>query len=115
MFNCPFAINTTTSTFLEITGCKLSAHTYLKIGEMNVSEVSDGCRVELVALTSCPNIKHNNNISLSDFHQAIIYGFELLYYPNRGVTFGVIQLIVCEDSNFLSFLYINLFSMDLSV
>ncbi|XP_009629972.1 rust resistance kinase Lr10-like [Nicotiana tomentosiformis] len=94
MFNCPFAINTTTSTFLEITGCKLSTHTYFKIGEMNVSEVSDGCRVELVALTSCPNIKHNNNISLSDFHQAIIYGFELLYYTNVGERFGVIQWIL---------------------
>ncbi|XP_016512355.2 rust resistance kinase Lr10-like [Nicotiana tabacum] len=89
MFNCPFAINTTTSTFLEITGCKLSTHTYLKIGEMNASQVSDGCRVELVALTSWPNIKHNNNISLSDFHQAIIYGFELQY--SLGERLGVTQ------------------------
>uniref|UniRef100_M1BI53 BRASSINOSTEROID INSENSITIVE 1-associated receptor kinase 1 n=3 Tax=Solanum tuberosum TaxID=4113 RepID=M1BI53_SOLTU len=47
---------------------------------MNASEVSDGCRVQLVGLTSWPNIKEaENNISLSDFHQAITYGFELYY------------------------------------
>ncbi|KAM3251986.1 hypothetical protein P3L10_006056 [Capsicum annuum] len=78
MFNCPFAINT----FLEISGCKSSRYTYLKIGEMNASEVGDGCRAEFIGLTSWPNIKdhvHNNIISLSDFHQAILYGFELYY------------------------------------
>ncbi|KAJ8549809.1 hypothetical protein K7X08_033516 [Anisodus acutangulus] len=78
MFNCPFAINN--STFLEITGCKLRSYTYLRIGEMNASEVSDGCRVERIAMTSWPNIKDDNNISSSDFHQAIIYGFELYFY-----------------------------------
>ncbi|XP_059294625.1 rust resistance kinase Lr10-like [Lycium ferocissimum] len=80
MLNCPSAINTT-STYLEITACELSRHTYLKTGEMIASEVSDGCRVEIIATTSWPNIKDDNNISLSDFHQAIIYGFELYYYP----------------------------------
>ncbi|KAH0775779.1 hypothetical protein KY290_007190 [Solanum tuberosum] len=79
MFNCPFAVNNS-STFVEISGCKLSRYTYLKIGEMNVSEVSDGCRAEFIGLTSWPNIKDaENNISLSDFHQAILYGFELSY------------------------------------
>ncbi|PHU26713.1 hypothetical protein BC332_05045 [Capsicum chinense] len=49
---------------------------------MNASEVGDGCRAEFIGLTSWPNIKdhvHNNIISLSDFHQAILYGFELYY------------------------------------
>ncbi|XP_060195927.1 rust resistance kinase Lr10-like isoform X2 [Lycium barbarum] len=84
-FNCPFAINN--STFLEITGCKLSRYTYLRIGEMNASEVSDGCRVEFITLTSWPNIKDDNNISLSDFRQAINYGFEL-YYGNPRFILG---------------------------
>ncbi|WMV53657.1 hypothetical protein MTR67_047042 [Solanum verrucosum] len=74
MFNCPFAVND--STFMEISGCKSSKYTYLKIGKMNVSEVSDGCRAEFIGLTSWANI---NNISLSDFHQAILYGFELYW------------------------------------
>ncbi|XP_006367821.1 uncharacterized protein [Solanum tuberosum] len=79
MFNCPFAVNNS-STFVDISGCKLSRYTYLKIGEMNVSEVSDGCRAEFIGFTSWPNIKDaENNISLSDFHQAILYGFELSY------------------------------------
>ncbi|XP_059290750.1 rust resistance kinase Lr10-like isoform X1 [Lycium ferocissimum] len=75
MFTCPFVTNT----FLEISGCELSKHTYLKIGEMNASEVSDGCTIQLIAMTSWPNFKDGNNISLSDFRQAIIYGFELYY------------------------------------
>ncbi|CAN4078457.1 unnamed protein product [Withania somnifera] len=80
MFNCPFAINNS-STFLEISGCKLSRYTYLKIGDMRVSEVSDGCRATIIGLTSWPNIEdHDNNISVSDFHQAILYGFELYYH-----------------------------------
>ncbi|KAK4711328.1 hypothetical protein R3W88_005841 [Solanum pinnatisectum] len=70
IFNCPFAVNN--SAFVEISGCKLSRYTYLKIGETNASEVNDGCRVQL--------IEQLNNISLSDFHQAILYGFELRYY-----------------------------------
>ncbi|XP_049379633.1 uncharacterized protein LOC125844371 [Solanum stenotomum] len=79
MFNCPFAVNNS-STFVEISGCKISRYTYLKIGGMKVSEVSDGCRAEFIGLTSWPNIKDaENNISLSDFHQAILYGFELPY------------------------------------
>ncbi|KAL3345668.1 hypothetical protein AABB24_024562, partial [Solanum stoloniferum] len=71
-------------------------YTYLKIGEMSASEVSDGCRVEFIGLTSWPNtISTENNISLSDFHQAFLYGFELgysmLYSPQR---ISVIQKIV---------------------
>ncbi|WMV16372.1 hypothetical protein MTR67_009757 [Solanum verrucosum] len=63
MFNCPFAVNNSL-TFLEISGCKLNRHTYLKIGETNVSEVSDGCTMEFIAMTSWPNIKNaENNIS----------------------------------------------------
>ncbi|KAG5622986.1 hypothetical protein H5410_008204 [Solanum commersonii] len=79
MFNCPIAVNNS-STFLEIRGCKFSRYTYIKIGDMCVDEVGDGCRAEFIGLTSWPNIKYaENNISLSDFHQAILYGFELGY------------------------------------
>ncbi|KAH0714326.1 hypothetical protein KY284_007231 [Solanum tuberosum] len=88
MFNCPFAVNNS-STFVEISGCKLSRYTYLKIGEMNVSEVSDGCRAEFIGLTSWPNI---NNISLSDFHQAILYGFELYWSFEERIGVALIIL-----------------------
>ncbi|WMV53569.1 hypothetical protein MTR67_046954 [Solanum verrucosum] len=82
MFNCPSAVND--STFVEISGCKLSRYTYLKIGEMKVSEVSDGCRAEFIGFTSWPNI---NNISLSDIHQAILYGFEFSYSSWGNILF----------------------------
>ncbi|KAG5574894.1 hypothetical protein H5410_055028 [Solanum commersonii] len=52
---------------------------------MNASEVSDGCRAEFIGFTSWPNI---NNISLSDIHQAILYGFEFSYS-----SWGLLQLI----------------------
>ncbi|PHT27981.1 Glycerophosphodiester phosphodiesterase protein kinase domain-containing GDPDL2 [Capsicum baccatum] len=87
IFNCPLAVNNS-SRFLEIGGCNSSRYTYLKMGEMNASEVSDGCEAEFIGMTSWPNIKDHvhNNISLSDFHQAILYGFELYYY--RNLRFG---------------------------
>ncbi|XP_069147314.1 rust resistance kinase Lr10 isoform X2 [Solanum lycopersicum] len=74
MFNCPSGVDD--STFVEISGCKSSKYTYLKIGEMKVSQVSDGCKAEFIGLTSWPNI---NNISYSNIHQAILYGFEFPY------------------------------------
>ncbi|KAH0775778.1 hypothetical protein KY290_007189 [Solanum tuberosum] len=83
MFNCPSAVND--STFVEISGCKISRYTYLKIGEMKVSEVSDGCRAEYIGFTSWPNI---NNISRSDIHQAILYGFEFSHS-----SWGLLDLI----------------------
>uniref|UniRef100_M0ZPT3 Uncharacterized protein n=1 Tax=Solanum tuberosum TaxID=4113 RepID=M0ZPT3_SOLTU len=82
MFKCPSAVND--STFAEISGCKLSRYTYLKIGEMKVSEVSDGCRAEYIGFTSWPNI---NNISRSDIHQAILYGFECFYSSWGNILF----------------------------
>ncbi|KAG5629534.1 hypothetical protein H5410_001251 [Solanum commersonii] len=96
IFNCPFAVNNNSSTFVEISGCKLSRHTYLKIGDMKASEVSDGCRVQCIGLTSWPNIKDaQNNISLSDFHQAILYRFELHYYSlGSEQRMSVIQMIL---------------------
>ncbi|XP_049382850.1 uncharacterized protein LOC125847227 [Solanum stenotomum] len=102
MINCPFAVNNSSS-FLEISGCKLSRYTYLKIGEMSASEVSDGCRVEFIGWTSWPKIINTeNNISLSDLHQVILYGFELRYFlessPPQRISF--IEQIVGEDSNF---------------
>ncbi|XP_055804114.1 uncharacterized protein LOC129873119 [Solanum dulcamara] len=104
MFNCPFAVNS--STFVEISGCKLSRYTYLRIGEMNVSEVNDGCRAEFIGLTSWPNIKDaQNNISLSDFHQAILYGFDLLYYPPFGERISVAYMISSKHSNFSLHIY----------
>ncbi|XP_049378216.1 uncharacterized protein LOC125843002 [Solanum stenotomum] len=92
MFNCPLAVND--STFVEISGCKISRYTYLKIGEMNVSEVSDGCKAEFISFTSWPNI---NNISLSDIHQAILNGFEFSYS-----SLGAIPFHYGEDSRLLS-------------
>ncbi|XP_006367823.1 uncharacterized protein [Solanum tuberosum] len=83
MFKCPSSVND--STFVEISGCKLSRYTYLKIGEMKVSEVSDGCRAEFIGFTSWPNI---HNISLSDFHQVVLYGFEFSYS-----SWGLLDLI----------------------
>ncbi|WMV16384.1 hypothetical protein MTR67_009769 [Solanum verrucosum] len=81
MINCPFAVNDSSS-FMEISGCKLSRYTYLKVGQMRASEVSDGCRVEFIGWISFPNINcTENNISVSDFHQAILTnGFVLHYY-----------------------------------
>ncbi|XP_049348953.1 uncharacterized protein LOC125822990 [Solanum verrucosum] len=100
LLNCPFAVNN--SAFVEISGCKLSRYTYLKIGETKASEVNDGCRVQFIGLTSWPNIKDaENNISLSDFHQAILYGFELRYYLWRSPeNISDIERIFSEDSTF---------------
>ncbi|XP_049357147.1 uncharacterized protein LOC125821827 [Solanum verrucosum] len=115
MIDCPFAVNNS-STLLEISGCKLSRHTYLKISDIDASALSDGCRVELIGLTSWHNINYTeNNISLSDFHQAILYGFDLHYdlrFSSQRISYrpSFIDQIVGEDSNFSLHVFLMGFS-----
>ncbi|KAL2550668.1 Protein kinase domain-containing protein [Forsythia ovata] len=54
-------------------------YTYVKVGDLNVSDVRDMCSIDLIVMTSWP-FKDVNNISLSEIHDSLIYGFELSWY-----------------------------------
>ncbi|KAL1553073.1 LEAF RUST 10 DISEASE-RESISTANCE LOCUS RECEPTOR-LIKE PROTEIN KINASE-like 2.1 isoform X1 [Salvia divinorum] len=52
-------------------------YAYIKVGHMNVSELPYTCGVDLMAMTSWYNFKDLNNVSLSEIHESLLYGFEL--------------------------------------
>ena len=47
------------------------------VGIINVSEVEDSCQVEKMFLTSWPTDNDDPNISCTDIHNELVYGFEL--------------------------------------
>ncbi|KAH6784051.1 hypothetical protein C2S52_009010 [Perilla frutescens var. hirtella] len=54
--------------------------TYIKVGHMNASDVTEMCRVELIVLTSWKFKDLNTNISLSEIHHSLLYGFQLHFF-----------------------------------
>ncbi|KAL2527415.1 PR5-like receptor kinase [Abeliophyllum distichum] len=84
--SCPYHVNS--SLFLETSHCdnrfyasysSTRRYTYVKVGDLNVSDVRDMCSIDLIVMTSWP-FKDVNNISLSEIHGSLIYGFELSWY-----------------------------------
>ncbi|KAL2550689.1 uncharacterized protein Fot_12219 [Forsythia ovata] len=86
---CPYPVNS--SPFLETSHCdnrfyasnasysSTRRYTYVKVGHLNVSDVRDMCSIYLIVMTSWP-FKDVNNISLSEIHGSLIYGFDLSWY-----------------------------------
>ncbi|KAL4594856.1 hypothetical protein ACB092_12G049200 [Castanea dentata] len=50
---------------------------YVKVGRTTASEVEDSCQVEKMLLTSWPTNNDDPNISCTDGHHELAYGFEL--------------------------------------
>ncbi|XVF30334.1 hypothetical protein REPUB_Repub16aG0048200 [Reevesia pubescens] len=59
---------------------KSQIYSYVMLGNRNVSEVPDLCRIEMVVKSSSPTIySENNNLTYTDIHKELLYGFELSY------------------------------------
>ncbi|KAL1553080.1 LEAF RUST 10 DISEASE-RESISTANCE LOCUS RECEPTOR-LIKE PROTEIN KINASE-like 2.7 isoform X1 [Salvia divinorum] len=52
-------------------------YAYIKVGHMDASEVPYTCGADLIAMTSWHKFKDLNNVSLSEIHESLVYGFEL--------------------------------------
>ncbi|KAL8495301.1 hypothetical protein ACS0TY_019452 [Phlomoides rotata] len=83
--SCPYSLSNS-SFFTETNDCVLnssnSRHTYIKVGHMNASDVRYKCRVDQILMTSW-KFEDLRNISLSEIHHSLLYGFELSWirYP----------------------------------
>ncbi|KAK9912502.1 hypothetical protein M0R45_036364 [Rubus argutus] len=55
-----------------------SRHSFVIIGSLNVSDLRDSCRIELMVLTSS---WIGTNCSYVDIHNMMLYGFELSWLP----------------------------------
>ncbi|KAH6797883.1 hypothetical protein C2S52_022437 [Perilla frutescens var. hirtella] len=91
LMSCPTPLkNSSSLVFTDIThhcasnSSSLPRFTYIKVGTMMPSEVPKTCRIDLTVMTSWKKFKDsnsNNNISLSEIHHSILYGFELTFCP----------------------------------
>ncbi|KAF3973876.1 hypothetical protein CMV_002742 [Castanea mollissima] len=56
---------------------------YVKVGRTKASEVEDSCQVEKMILTSWPINNDDPNISCTDVHNELAYGFELSWLESN--------------------------------
>nr|XP_016446265.1 PREDICTED: rust resistance kinase Lr10-like isoform X1 [Nicotiana tabacum] len=90
IFSCPFAMNS--PAFVEITNCLnrsdasntsselLKGHTYATMAKLLASDLSVGCTVNLMSMTSWTIDDANVYISILELHNALAYGFELSWF-----------------------------------
>ncbi|KAK7846623.1 hypothetical protein CFP56_007663 [Quercus suber] len=58
---------------------------YVTVGITNASQVEDSCQVEKMFLTSWPINNDDPNISCTDVHNKLVYGFELSWLYGIGI------------------------------
>ncbi|KAL1553114.1 LEAF RUST 10 DISEASE-RESISTANCE LOCUS RECEPTOR-LIKE PROTEIN KINASE-like 2.5 [Salvia divinorum] len=96
--SCPNPL-TNSSLFTDITTHCVSnssqhRYAYIKVGHMNASEVPYTCGVDVIVITSWYNFKDLNNVSLSEIHESLLYGFELTISPWSETSKILILVIV---------------------
>ncbi|XP_042032066.1 LEAF RUST 10 DISEASE-RESISTANCE LOCUS RECEPTOR-LIKE PROTEIN KINASE-like 2.1 isoform X2 [Salvia splendens] len=87
-FSCPNPMHNS-SLFTDVTthcasnhsSLPPNKHAYIKVGHMNASELPHLCTLDLIVKTSWPGFKDLGNVSLSEIHQSLLYGFELVFCP----------------------------------
>ncbi|KZV17193.1 putative receptor-like protein kinase [Dorcoceras hygrometricum] len=87
VLSCPILVND--SLVIQADKCvtlssdaSITRHMYIKVGNLYAQDVWDLCRIDLVALTSWP-LSHDDQeteLSLSEIHDSLLYGFELSWY-----------------------------------
>ena len=68
------------SNFTELTDCEQSTkYTYIKVGYLNPNDIDYMCTiVSTLQIFSCS--QNFNNLSLSEIHQRLLYGFDLSWF-----------------------------------
>ncbi|KAL8550887.1 hypothetical protein ACS0TY_000097 [Phlomoides rotata] len=84
LMRCPYPLKNSSLFTHELpTHChhpsNSSTHTYIKLGDMNVTDVGDMCTV-YPTLTSWA-FKDLENVSVSEIHDSLLYGFQLTWNP----------------------------------
>ncbi|XP_057798685.1 LEAF RUST 10 DISEASE-RESISTANCE LOCUS RECEPTOR-LIKE PROTEIN KINASE-like 2.5 [Salvia miltiorrhiza] len=65
----------------QVTDCEQGRHTYIKVGNMRLADVEYMCTIVSVVATAW-NFKVLKNVSLSEIHQSLLYGFTLSWSSN---------------------------------
>ncbi|KAK6138674.1 hypothetical protein DH2020_027589 [Rehmannia glutinosa] len=82
--NCPYPVNISVFLLEAAAHCFNESinrrRTYIKIGDLNGSYVMDMCTIDLILMTSLMGLKDEKNVSFSDIHSSLLYGFELSWF-----------------------------------
>lgn len=84
---CPHPLKNS-SLFIEITSDCASdsrGYAYIKVGHMDASDLTEMCQVEVIVMTSW-KFKDLKNVSLSEIHDSLLYGFELRFCYWCGIS-----------------------------
>ena len=110
-FSCPNPLKNS-SLFTDVTThCASSSsphlrntnmYAYIKVGHMNASELPQLCTLDLVVMTSWPEFKDLNNVSLSEIHQSLLYGFELVFCSECSMR-KTTQVVITLSIDFFCF------------
>ncbi|KAL1531992.1 rust resistance kinase Lr10-like [Salvia divinorum] len=81
LMRCPRPLQNS-SLFTDITSrCTSgSGYTYIRVGRLMAPYVKPMCRVEVIVMTAW-DFKESDNVSLSEIHDSLLYGFELNVCP----------------------------------
>ena len=72
---------------------------YVKVGETSASQVEDSCQVEKMFLTSWPTNNDDPNISCTDVHHELAYGFELSWLTGVCISQCYTSSCYLDDAN----------------
>ncbi|XP_075636999.1 LEAF RUST 10 DISEASE-RESISTANCE LOCUS RECEPTOR-LIKE PROTEIN KINASE-like 2.5 [Castanea sativa] len=114
--NTPLYLNTSTCIYNgEYSSNSSISHSkrykYVTIGEvisMTVKDVKDSCKVEQTVMTSWPPQNDNPNISCTEVHNQLAYGFRLSWYPlicericgrQRSCTIDELNRVQCDSKS----------------
>ncbi|KAL8538021.1 hypothetical protein ACS0TY_000106 [Phlomoides rotata] len=83
LIRCPYPLKNS-SLFTQLpTHChNSSTHTYIKVGDMNVTDVGDNCTLYFTHTSWA--FKDLEKVSVSEIHDSLLYGFQLSW--NRGLS-----------------------------
>ena len=72
---------------------------YVKVSETSASQVEDSCQVEKMFLTSWPTNNDDQNISCTDVHNELVYGFELSWLQSNCESYCPKSNCFLNDTN----------------
>ncbi|GMY07475.1 pentatricopeptide repeat-containing protein At3g49170, chloroplastic-like [Fagus crenata] len=93
----------------SISHSKSKRYRYVRVGTTTATDVGDSCKVEQMFLTSWPGNEDPNNISCTDVHNELIYGFELSWLQDNCPSYcrGDNSICFIDDDNHVQNLYFS--------
>ncbi|GMY07482.1 rust resistance kinase Lr10-like isoform X2 [Fagus crenata] len=93
----------------SISHSKSKRYRYVRVGTTTATDVGDSCKVEQMFLTSWPGNEDPNNISCTDVHNELIYGFELSWLQDYCPSYcrGDNSICFIDDTNHVQCLYFS--------